>query len=224
MNILVIENSTKLLSVGLKKEEFFFQKTFLSVDPGQKLIPAIDQLLKESNTSMKQIDALAMGTGPGSFTGLRITCSIIKGFSLINKKPVITLSSFLSLAQDYAFSNKKTAVIFNARRNMIYGGIYQKKKGKLKILKKEAIFNIGDFLKEYSDNDCLFVGESILYKEQIKKHNPEAVISNSINYPHAGALIKPIQEKYTKEKFTPLSEIEPLYLHPEHCQVKRNKS
>lgn len=224
MNILAIENSLYCLSLALKKERLIYEGALLSSQASKHIVTMVKNILEEAELDISDIDVFSLGLGPGSFTGLRIACSVVKGFCLALDKPVIGFSSFIAIAQEYSFLNRNTAVIFDARKGLIYGGVYKTSSRGIKPLIKEKLSNLDYFLRKFCDNNCVFVGESIKFKERIKKFYPQALISEGINYPKAKFILTTAEKMYLNKKFIDLSFLEPIYLHPEACQAKRRKS
>ena len=221
MNILSIDNSTRNLSVALKINDSLFEQTVKSLNYSEQIISTISMLLGKSKVDINEIDAFSLGLGPGSFTGLRISCSIIKGFCTSLKKPVIGLPSFLALACEFSFIEKKTVIITDARKNQVYASIYKQIKEKIETLVPEGLFYLNEFLQEFCDKDCVFIGESVKFKDTIKRILPGASICNNTTYPRASFLLDKTQERYLNKRFIKPDKLQPIYLHPEACQVKK---
>ena len=221
MNILVIENSTHNLSIALKKHDKIFEQNKLSANSSEYIISMIERLLNKADLDITGIDFFSLGLGPGSFTGLRIACSIIKGFYISLGKPIVGLPSFVALACESTFFDKNIAIISDARKNLIYGAIYKKSEGKIKPVVTEKLLPLEEFLKRFCNKDCVFTGESIKFKESIEKIHPHVFIAENIIYPRAGLLIDEAEQAYLNNNFISLDKLQPLYLHPDVCQVKK---
>jgi len=221
MNILVIENSTRNLSIALKKGDQIFEQNSLSLNSSEYVMSAMGELLNKAVLDITDIDFFSLGLGPGSFTGLRIACSVIKGFNIGLRKPVVGLPSFLALACEFSFFDKSVAIISDARKNLIYGAIYRELKGQIKPKVAETLLPLEGFLRNLCDKDCVFVGESMKFKEEIKRIYPHAFISKNVNLPRAGFLIDKAERQYFNNKFVSVDRLQPLYLHPETCQIKK---
>ena len=91
------------------------------------LLPMIDKLLKQTGTPLHALDAFAFGCGPGSFTGLRIACSVVQAFGFATNKPCIPISTLRALAQgaNRASGAKKVFARIDARMNEIYWGLFE---------------------------------------------------------------------------------------------------
>ena len=88
------------------------------------VLPWVDEIAKDLGVSLKTIDGILFGAGPGSFTGLRIACGIAQGLAYGLDKPVIGVSTLKSLAFHYRHEAQRIAVLNDARMNECYAAIY----------------------------------------------------------------------------------------------------
>ncbi len=119
MNYIAIDTSDSHLTVIVKKGESV--KEYFTTDSGSKhsvmLMPILEELLNEQNMTVSDSDFFAVVTGAGSFTGIRIGISTVKGFMMATKKPVLSVTSFDTLS--YNKQGKVLAVI-DARHDAFY--------------------------------------------------------------------------------------------------------
>ena len=126
MNLLAIDTSTEVASVAvllgdkLLHEEQGSQKTH-----AQFILPMIDQLMHDSGLQMNQLDGIVFGCGPGSFTGLRIACSIAKGLAYAHDLDLIPVSSLSAVVWA---ARQETALpvlaVLDARMHELYWAYY----------------------------------------------------------------------------------------------------
>lgn len=88
------------------------------------LVPMIMALLAEAGVTLRQLDGLAYGMGPGSFTGLRIACGVAQGLALGADLPVLGVSTLETLAQESGA--ERVVACLDARMNEVYAGVYQR--------------------------------------------------------------------------------------------------
>lgn len=127
--LLAIDTSTEQASVALwldgvsTSEEQGSQKTHAQV-----LLPMIDSLLTKADLHLKQLDGIVFGCGPGSFTGLRIACSIAKGLACAHDLPLFPVSSLaaISWAARKELQEDKALVlsVLDARMNELYWSFF----------------------------------------------------------------------------------------------------
>jgi tRNA threonylcarbamoyladenosine biosynthesis protein TsaB len=88
------------------------------------LMPSINNLLKSSGLSISDVDLFAVTSGPGSFTGVRIGVSTVKGLAFASDKPVMCISTLRCLAENLNGFSGIICPIMDARRNQVYTGVY----------------------------------------------------------------------------------------------------
>src|SRR4051812_31549034 len=121
--ILAIDTSTDACSAALLINGIVREKFRLAQRQHVQLIlPLIHELLLEANLTLKQLDAIAFGCGPGSFTGLRIAASVMQGLAYAIDLPVIAVSSLQALAQGVyrEFSANNVIVTMDAHMQSCY--------------------------------------------------------------------------------------------------------
>lgn len=126
MNILAIDTTTKKANVGIKTESLIKVKSIDNeVTHSEKLLPLIDDTLKECGLTIKDIDLIAATTGPGSFTGIRIGLATAKALAKVINANIFSIDSLLLLAKSADTQNHKLVVsLVDAKNNRAYTGIY----------------------------------------------------------------------------------------------------
>ncbi|EHL30304.1 tRNA (adenosine(37)-N6)-threonylcarbamoyltransferase complex dimerization subunit type 1 TsaB [Legionella drancourtii] len=129
MNLLAIDTSTELASVALLRgEELFCKEQGSQRTHAQFLLPMIDALMLEASMPMNQLDAVVFGCGPGSFTGLRIACSVAKGLAYAHDLDLIPVSSLSAIAwaarKQAASADLPLLAVLDARMHEMYWAYY----------------------------------------------------------------------------------------------------
>ncbi len=126
MLILAIDSSTPAAGVALVRDDLLVHEVVMNYRSQHSgiLMPMVDQILKDCELSVRQLDALAVTIGPGSFTGLRIGLAAVKGLSLAANLPVVGLSTLEVIAHNLCFTDTLVCPILNARRSEVYGACY----------------------------------------------------------------------------------------------------
>jgi tRNA threonylcarbamoyladenosine biosynthesis protein TsaB len=126
MRILALDTSTEYCSVALWQDGAVVERCELV---GQKhselLIAMLDALLKDAGFRIKDMDGIAFGKGPGSFTGVRIACGATQGLALGANLPVVGVSTLQALAE--ASGKSRVIAALDARMNEIYHAAYEKR-------------------------------------------------------------------------------------------------
>ena len=140
--ILHIETSTKNCSVSIANcGELISLKEINTGDysHAEMLHPLINKALQESKLTIKDIEAIAVGKGPGSYTGLRIGVSAAKGLCFANDIPLISINSLEILAQTMNIDSGLIIPMIDARRMEVYAAIYDKNYNSIRETKAEII-------------------------------------------------------------------------------------
>lgn len=163
MKILAIETATEACSAALLVDNEILERFRVAPREHTRLIlPMVDSLLKEAGLVLKDLDALAFGRGPGSFTGLRIAAGIVQGLALGADLPVVPVSTLAALAWHCLASHDYTTVFaaLDARMGEVYWGVYQQDpEGLVRLALPETVLpaNEVEFSTPVSSN-CAGVG------------------------------------------------------------------
>ncbi|MBU1122194.1 MAG: tRNA (adenosine(37)-N6)-threonylcarbamoyltransferase complex dimerization subunit type 1 TsaB [Candidatus Omnitrophota bacterium] len=222
MNLLAIDTTTDNVSLSIMKEDKIIVDFNRRIRFGaSKVMPLIEKLIKKASLDLKKIDAFVIGAGPGSFTGLRISFSIVKGFGLALNKPIIKIGSFYSLAYPFiGGKHRNIAVVSDARRQLIYTASFKINKNSFKMEGKEKLIKLEDFVK--GKKDCLFITHDKELRTKVLSLYPDISFYNKDVWPKSAYLLELAKSYYIKEKFTSVNKLEPLYLHPKTCQIRMN--
>ncbi|MBE6139837.1 MAG: tRNA (adenosine(37)-N6)-threonylcarbamoyltransferase complex dimerization subunit type 1 TsaB [Firmicutes bacterium] len=165
---LLIDTSTSNLTVSIIEEQnilYKYQQTILS-DMASKLLPIIDNGLKQLNLTLKDIDKIFVVNGPGSFTGIRVGVTVAKTIAWTLKKDIIPLSSLELMATTH--TNKKYLVpMIDARRGNVFTGIYDKN---LNCIKEDKLVNLEKSIKNLND-DYEFISYDNINLDNLIKPN-----------------------------------------------------
>jgi tRNA threonylcarbamoyladenosine biosynthesis protein TsaB len=125
-------------------------------------------MLERVQLDIKDLDLLVLSLGPGSFTGVRIGTSTIKGFALALDKPVAGVSTLEALASNFPFSSLPVMPLFDARRGEIYSAMFKWECESLKRLSEDRAGSLEDAIGEIKTK-TLFAGEGLIkYGQMIK--------------------------------------------------------
>lgn len=126
MNILAIETATEACSVALLHGDEVIDRTELAPRRHTELVlPMAEELLAEAGITRKQLDAIAVGRGPGAFTGVRLAISVAQGMALALDVPVLPVSSLAALAMQAPRNGAAILAVIDARREEVYAGEFQ---------------------------------------------------------------------------------------------------
>jgi tRNA threonylcarbamoyladenosine biosynthesis protein TsaB len=124
MKLLAIEASTEVGSVALSVDGVVYEAMAEGNRHSGQLLTLVDALLKQADVALRDCDAIAVGRGPGSFTGLRIACGVAQGLALGAGLPVVPVSSLRVLAQGVGAPRVVSA--FDARMGQVYIAAFER--------------------------------------------------------------------------------------------------
>jgi tRNA threonylcarbamoyl adenosine modification protein YeaZ len=120
MRILALDTSSPRISVAVADKTQVLARVDEIGSASTQLLPCIERVLKEANLELKQIDAFAIGEGPGSYNGLRCGFATLQGILLIHPRPVVQINSLLAMLPASQNGGKFAGVVLNARKQMFY--------------------------------------------------------------------------------------------------------
>jgi len=150
MKVLALETATMAGSIAIVDDDRLIGevKVNVKVAHAERLMASIDWLLKASGVSIKEIDAFGISIGPGSFTGLRIGLSTIKGFSYSINKPIVPVSTLDAFARTIPFCTYFICPMLDARKNEVYTGLYKWGKELCEKVISETAIKPANFLRD----------------------------------------------------------------------------
>lgn len=217
--ILCIETSTKICSVAIVQEGKVLalkESCDESYSHAENLTVFIEKACKQSNILLKEIDAVAVGKGPGSFTGLRIGVSTAKGVCYALNKPLIGIHSLEAMAvgaikniSHNCFTPSLFCTMIDARRMEVYCAVYNEQMNEIKKPSAEVIHknSFSELLKDYK---IFFIGDGAEKCRQKIKH-PNAVFTEKIGL-SAQFMMPLAEQKFKANEFETLAYFEPFYL------------
>ncbi len=127
MRILGIDTSSPKGSIAITLRNKIISEKAISghTSYSKNLFFIIDSILQDSNLNISQVDAFAVSIGPGSFTGLRVGLSSVLGFSLAQKKPVVSVETLLAMAHTIPFTENIICPVIDARKGELYTSFFQ---------------------------------------------------------------------------------------------------
>tara|TARA_B100001750_G_scaffold244683_2_gene262575 strand:- start:503 stop:1168 length:666 start_codon:yes stop_codon:yes gene_type:complete len=219
-NILAIETSSEACSLALSdgKEAVNFHKVIFQ-QHSEKLLQLINDLMNKLDLSYQDLDVIATGCGPGSFTGTRLACSVTQGLSYSKSIPVISVSSLQIIAQgiNREFKSLQVIVLVNAHMGQIYLGNFQFDKENL-ITASQMALKKEEFGKLDFPSKSVFVGNGC---ELVKNELDDLNMKVYERYPNAKDLLTEAEKKLSKGEIIDPQDLAPIYLTGEEHWTKK---
>lgn len=170
--ILALETATTCGSLALVAEDRCLAEYSLntSTTHSRRLLAGIHWLLAQCDLGWPRIAAIAVGLGPGSFTGLRISLSTAKGLCMAAEKPLLGVETLTGLASQFPFSSLPICPVVDARKNEIYTALYRCNQQGFPERTTEAMVIKPQRLQEFITTPTLLVGDGLpLYGHMLKE-------------------------------------------------------
>ena len=223
ITLLALDTSTEACSVALwHKGEKTHLDELAERTHTKRILPMIDELLANSGINLKQVDALAFGRGPGSFTGVRVGAGIAQGLAFGADLPVIAVSNLTAMAQAAfeLYQAENVAAAIDARMNEVYFSQVKREKMRSELgeffqwnpVIEEQVCQPEKALEQLSDLTTYRVGTGWAAYPQFKDSGLEG---SDIILPSAQYMLELALTDYAQNKIISALEIEPVYLRNE---------
>lgn len=223
MLVLAIETSTPVSSVAIGSEQGIVAGALLSRGKGHAefLVPAIRFIAEEADIEMRQLGGIAVGLGPGLFTGMRVGVATAKAMAQALRIPVVGLPSLDLLAYGVRFSSRLICACADARRGEVFSAFYRQVPGGIQRLSPYEATPPERLASEVEarGGDVLLVGSGALtYRSRLTGAGAEfAALSQA--FPTALALVELALPRLIREDTDPLLELEPLYVRRSDAEI-----
>ncbi len=228
MKILAFDSTAKVASVAVSENEKILAQ--YSIDNGltqsELLLPMAEDILRSLAISFNDIDAYAVSVGPGSFTGVRIGVSLVKGLAFGRNIPCIEVSTLEALAENL---NGIDGIVFpcmDARRSQVYNAVFDSKGSDISRLCEDRAISLEELAKEVeatTDRDVYICGDgynvtkNFLSKNGIAVKETPALLINE----NAASVAKVAYRKFLSGEYKSDGDISPTYLRLPQAERER---
>ena len=227
--LLALDTSTDACSVALLSADGVHQQAILKPrEHTQQLLPLVEELLSSHGVSLKQLDAIAFGCGPGSFTGLRICTSVVQGLAYAIDCPVIPVSTLKAMAQaavrEHIVQSTDTIVpALDARMEEVYWAAFKQQTpaGSLVTVAEEQVASPADIDFSCFPTASLCALGSGWHYNELQKVQPQ--ICHTIYYPQAYDIAELGLIEFNASNVTSPLMATPMYLRNEVKWRKRKR-
>ncbi|EKO3804087.1 tRNA (adenosine(37)-N6)-threonylcarbamoyltransferase complex dimerization subunit type 1 TsaB [Vibrio harveyi] len=216
--ILAIDTATENCSVALLVNDRVISRSEVAPrDHTKKVLPMVDEVLKEAGLTLQDLDALAFGRGPGSFTGVRIGIGIAQGLAFGADLPMIGVSTLAAMAQASYRLHGATdvAVAIDARMSEVYWARYTRQEnGEWAGVDAECVIPPARLAEEAQADDKTWTKAGTgwdAYLEDLGKL-PLNLTSGDVLYPDSQDIVILAEQELKKGNTVPVEESSPVYL------------
>jgi tRNA threonylcarbamoyladenosine biosynthesis protein TsaB len=215
MNILIIDTATEACSVALEVNELVFNRFEICPQQhSQRILPMIEEVLKEATVTLQDLDYLAFGRGPGSFTGVRIATGVLQGLALGTGHKVVGISTLAAMAQQ-AYTqnhNKHVTAAIDARMSEVYFGQYQLQQNVMTLMGEEQVLPPEQAAEILSHNsEMASVGTGWQAYPSLDAEDKVEVLAG-ILYPNALYMLPLAKALIADGQAVEVEDIKPVYL------------
>jgi len=226
MNILALDTSSRAASCAILREGTLAGEFFMNIGltHSQTAIPMVEELLEHTMTPLSEIDVFAVSIGPGSFTGLRIGISCIKGMAMAGGKPCAGVSTLLTLAGGVSLFEGYICPAMDARRGQVYTSLFESSGGKLQRLREDeaiSIRKLGEVLAELSSSVMLVGDGAALCFQELGDIPHLRIAPERFLHQRASALASIAYDMALQGQLTSAAELTPGYLRLPQAERER---
>lgn len=227
MLLMSFESSAVAASVCVTEDGKLLAQSFQNcgLTHSRTLLPMAESLLKSINIPIDKIDAFAVSYGPGSFTGVRIGVSTVKGLALGTDKKCIGISSLEAMARGLGSQDKTICSVMDARAGQVYNALFENTDGSFKRICDDRAISIDDLSSHLISLNKSYIlvgdGANLCYNSLKDKVSHLYLASPNLMYPTAyGVACAALEEK---ERFISADNLVPFYLRLPQAERERLK-
>jgi len=224
MIVVGIDTSTPQTSVAVGTENEIIAKASVAGTARQELVtPLLQELLHRSDLTLSQIGGVAVGIGPGLFTGLRVGVATAKTLAQVVNVPVVGITSLDALAYAVRYSPRRIAAVIDARRNEVFSAIYRAVPGGIVRERGYEVHAPDRLVAELQalSGEVLAVGNgAMLYRYVLEEIGSRIEFASPIAaHPEAAALVELAVSRLLREEHDRLFDVVPLYLRKSDAEI-----
>ena len=229
MKILGIDTSGSVATVAVTDDDILMGEYTVDYKKthSQTLLPMTDALLSMLELRIKDMDAIAVAAGPGSFTGLRIGIATVKGFGLVNDAPVIPVHTVDALAYNLWGGSGLICPLMDARRRQTYTGLYKTtEKGDFETVLSQRAISIAEIIAEVNKRgtEVTFLGDGVpVFIDEIREKCkvPFRLAPPHLMRQHAGSVAALGRRLFDEGRYASADELKPEYLRMSQAERER---
>jgi tRNA threonylcarbamoyladenosine biosynthesis protein TsaB len=221
--VVAIETSTPQSSVAIGSEAGLIARISVAGKSRQEAVtPALDYLLTSSGLGLDQVGGIAVGVGPGLFTGLRVGVETAKTLAQVLSVPILGISSLDILAFGVRYTQKRIVAVIDGRRGEVFWSRYHPGPGGVIRETEPAVARPDELVDTLADGgqDVLAVGNgAILYRDALREVLTVEFASVMVAHPDAAALAELALPRFLGEEHDRLTDVVPMYIRKSDAEI-----
>jgi tRNA threonylcarbamoyladenosine biosynthesis protein TsaB len=224
VRILGLDTATWKASVGLRIDGELVSEQSRTADGSHavSLLSLIQEVLQDGGCPVRELEAVAVSGGPGSFTGLRIGLSVAKGLAYATGARLIAVPTLEALARTVAHLDGKVCPVLDARKGELYAACFQSSNGALQRLTDDLLLT-PEALLEVVPTPCVMLGDAVaMYGSFLQQHLSTGVtlLPSDTHGPSGGVVAAMAAERLQAGGPDDLSQLEPCYIRLSEAELK----
>ena len=238
MKILGLDTSISVASVALIEdgqivaEDFYPRRGVVDRSSNKSrhtetILPLIDSVLQRARVALDEIAGIAVSIGPGSFTGVRIGLSTVKGLAYGTGIRAVGISTLQAIAARVTGFEGIVCPVLDARKNEVYGAIFRKHGNQLERLTEDSLTTFANFLEDLRGfgrpMPCLLIGDGVTACRPLLQQAPGLQIytADEDAMPSVAAAIALLsQGQFIARRVAQLEDLVPVYLRRPDCESR----
>lgn len=227
MKILAIETSAKSVSAAVVENGVPLASAYqnMGLTHSRTLMPLVDGMLSAAGLRVRDMDLLATANGPGSFTGLRIGVSALKGLAWALEKPCCGVSTLAAMARNLAHMEGLTICAMDARRNQVYNALFLAHDGVLTRQCPDRAIGLAELAEEIKNRpEPKFVvgdGAGLCYNHLLEQDVPCRMAPPQLMMQNAVGVALAAEEMAAAGQVTTARDLVPVYLRLSQAERER---
>ncbi len=221
MKLLSIECSASPASAAIIDDGKVIASSFINtrLTHSQTLMPMVKDILSASMTSFEDIEGIAVASGPGSFTGIRIGISAVKGLAAPKNLPCVAVSTLRAMAEMFRGKDCYVCAVMDARCNQVYNAIFEIGGDKITRVCEDRALMCDELAKEVTllykskQKEIIICGDGAdLFYEYVSEFKGIVLANPILKYQNAAAVGLCAEKDFLRDKIISASELLPTYL------------
>ncbi|MEE2991792.1 MAG: tRNA (adenosine(37)-N6)-threonylcarbamoyltransferase complex dimerization subunit type 1 TsaB [Gemmatimonadota bacterium] len=216
MIVIGLETSSSAASIAVAQDHQILAETFLRVDTlyAEQLPGLLKRTLAEANVTIQGVDGFAVSIGPGSYTGLRVGLSLVKGLAFATGKPFAAVPTLDAVAYNLPYCRYPVHVMLDARRGQVYAARYDMTEGRPERASAFQAAAVEDIISDVHET-AVFAGSGAeVYRTQIYESLGDKAhfLPPGVACLHASSIVCMGAHALQQGEHASLYDLEPLYL------------
>ena len=225
MILLALDSCLSVASVAVSTENKLLGLFYINngLTHSTKIVPMINSFLSELDMSAKDIDAFACTNGPGSFTGIRIGMSTVKGLALPEEKPVVTVSSLKATAYKLSCQSLPVCAMTDARNSQVFYGLYKFENLSCTEILPPSAADINEVSHKITTPTIVCGDGAVKYHDFLSENKNIIFAPIHQNMPDAASLAVAAFDEIKENGFPPAELVDALYVRKSSAEQEKER-